>query len=57
MAASNLDAIQSGEFDALSYGFFRAAFEALAEQVDATALGGARRAFTQRVGTIALHEE
>ena len=50
VAAANLDAIRSGEFDALSYGFFRAAFEALAQQVDAGALPGARRAFTQRVG-------
>ncbi|MCB0160787.1 MAG: hypothetical protein KDD83_21790 [Caldilineaceae bacterium] len=50
VAAANLDAIRSGEFDALSYGFFHAAFEALAQQVDAGALPGARRAFTQRVG-------
>lgn len=50
VGAAYLASIQSGEFDALSYGFFRAAFEALAEQVDAPALAGARRAFTQRVG-------
>ncbi|MCB0010223.1 MAG: hypothetical protein KDE04_27345, partial [Anaerolineales bacterium] len=39
-----------GEFDALSYGFFRAAFEALADRTDAPVLADARRAFTQRVG-------
>jgi hypothetical protein len=43
--------IKSGEFDALSYAFFRAAFERLG--------AGSRRAFTQRVGARffgALHD-
>lgn len=46
--------IQSGEFDALSYGFFRTAFTALAQDeqwgILDTPLATARRQFTQRVG-------
>lgn len=49
-AGNELASVQSGEFDALSYSFFRAAFEALAQQTDSATLGRARRAFTQRVG-------
>lgn len=44
--------IQSGEFDALSYGFFRSAFEWLANQpgTDDPVLAAERRGFTKRVG-------
>lgn len=44
--------VRSGEFDALSYAFYRHAFEGLAVQYadDAEQLGGERLAFTQRVG-------
>ena len=41
---------QSGEFDALSYGFYRHAFEVLAETTAAEQLSQARRAFTRAVG-------
>ena len=42
----------SGEFDALSYAFFRAAFEALSASPDVTGPHGAskKRGFTKRVG-------
>lgn len=43
--------IQSGEFDALSYAFFKDAYTKLAAAIaDDVALGQARHAFTQRVG-------
>ena len=46
--------IQSGEFDALSYSFFRSAFESIEKQVDE--LGNPpereRRLFTKRVGKV-----
>lgn len=44
--------IESGEFDALSYAFYRAAFEALADKFmdDAEQLARERRLFTKRVG-------
>ena len=41
---------QSGEFDALSYAFFRHAFELLARASSVDDLPGKRRSFTQRVG-------
>ncbi len=41
---------QSGEFDALSYGFYRHAFEVLAETTAAASLPQPRRAFTRAVG-------
>ncbi len=41
---------QSGEFDALSYGFYRHAFEVLAATTAAEPLSQARRAFTRAVG-------
>ena len=41
---------RSGEFDALSYGFYRHAFEVLAETTAAASLPQARRAFTRAVG-------
>ena len=48
-----LSAIQSGEFDALSYAFFRDAYTQLALALpDAAELRAARHAFTQRVGRI-----
>ncbi len=55
-----LTAIQSGEFDALSYAFYKSAFEALAVTVsDENAITEARHGFTQRVGRLfyqQLHE-
>ena len=48
--ALNLDSIRSGEFDALSYAFFRTAFESLAVSHNGIALRAARRQFTERVG-------
>lgn len=41
---------QSGEFDALSYAFFRHAFELLAQASSAENLPKTRRSFTKRVG-------
>lgn len=49
-ASTNLDTIQSGEFDALSYAFFRSAFESLASLHDGDEQRIARRQFTERVG-------
>jgi hypothetical protein len=48
----NLHGVQSGEFDALSYGFFRAAFELVKKQVKdgGNSLEKERRLFTRRVG-------
>lgn len=53
--------IQSGEFDALSYAFYRSAFEIMVQHIDqyAQPLARERRLFTQRVGKIfyaQLHE-
>lgn len=45
----NLDGFHSGEFDALSYAFYRDAFEGLA-QAEKQVLKEARRDFTRRVG-------
>lgn len=44
--------LQSGEFDALSYGFYRSAFDLIAEHPDAyqEAIETERREFTRRVG-------
>ena len=44
--------MHSGEFDALSYAFFRSAFELIAEQIaeDDPAIARKRRSFTKRVG-------
>jgi hypothetical protein len=44
----NLETIASGEFDALSYGFFRSAFEGIAQLQPN--VESERRAFTKRVG-------
>jgi hypothetical protein len=47
----SLSAIQSGEFDALSYAFYKSAFEVLAATIpNHAALREARHAFTQQVG-------
>ena len=52
----NLASIQSGEFDALSYAFYKSAFDLFAAQRDGGTLDGiladARHSFTQRVGQI-----
>lgn len=46
-----LSAIQSGEFDALSYAFYKSAFEALAATIpERAAMVDARHRFTQQVG-------
>lgn len=50
-AEKNLGGIRSGEFDGLSYAFFRSAYERLAEKTaGADALAVARRGFAQAVG-------
>ncbi|MBX2997969.1 MAG: hypothetical protein KF893_05615 [Caldilineaceae bacterium] len=48
----NLTSIQSGEFDAISYGFYRAAFEWIDSHLAAVGPSPAeeRRAFTEQVG-------
>ena len=53
--------IYSGEFDALSYAFYRSAFESLEQQFgqDQIALAKARRSFTKNVGELfftAIHD-
>lgn len=45
-----LDSFRSGEFDALSYAFYRCAFDLLARRRGPEALARARRRFTERVG-------
>lgn len=45
-----LGSLQSGEFDGLSYAFYRTAFAALAHRHPADELAPARRRFTERVG-------
>jgi len=50
-ASSNLNTIQSGEFDALSYGFFHSAFKTLASQQSGNELETARRRFAEQVGS------
>lgn len=53
LAKHDLATIQSGEFDALSYAFYRSAFERFAAQfTTADELNLARRGFTQRVGRL-----
>lgn len=55
----DLASIRSGEFDALSYAFYKSAFDLFAGQHDEGPLAGARHSFTQRVGQIfyrQLHE-
>lgn len=48
-----LSTFQSGEFDALSYAFYKSAFDSLATQIhDSCSLLEARHAFTQRVGAL-----
>jgi len=47
---TELETLKSGEFDALSYAFFRSAFGALSSQHSGKDLNTARRQFTQRVG-------
>lgn len=42
--------VQSGEFDALSYGFFRSAFELLQARSGERSVEEERRSFTKRVG-------
>ncbi|RLT45364.1 MAG: hypothetical protein DWI57_00920 [Chloroflexi bacterium] len=49
VARRNLNSFHSGEFDALSYTFYRDAFEGLA-QAETAFLKEARRDFTRRVG-------
>ncbi len=50
-ASSDLNTIQSGEFDALSYGFFHSAFKTLASQQGGNELEAARRRFAEQVGS------
>ncbi|MBX3050174.1 MAG: hypothetical protein KF753_01800 [Caldilineaceae bacterium] len=50
VARRSLDNFQSGEFDALSYAFYRGAFERLAGDTKISHLPQARRDFTRRVG-------
>ena len=46
-----MSTVESGEFDALSYAFFRSAYEELARRIkDPDALAVERRQFTRRVG-------
>lgn len=47
---SDLETVMSGEFDALSYAFFRSAFHSLSAQHREENLHTARRQFTRRVG-------
>ena len=49
-AATDLNTVQSGEFDALSYGFFRSAYGSLASHHSGDELTTARREFAERVG-------
>ena len=49
-AATDLNTVQSGEFDALSYGFFRSAYGSLASHHSGDELATARREFAERVG-------
>jgi len=53
IAAHNLEQIQSGEFDALSYAFYKSAFETLSRhQGNESVVRQARHRFTQRVGQL-----
>lgn len=60
LAQENASTFQSGEFDALSYAFYKSAFDTLAVQLlDGPLIQEARHAFTQRVGALfyaQLHE-
>ncbi len=47
---SEFDTFASGEFDALSYAFYRSAFNAIAARRRGESLSAARRQFTERVG-------
>ncbi len=49
-ATGDLAPIQSGEFDALSYGFYRSAYDLLASKYSGGALGAERRKFAVAVG-------
>ena len=49
-AAPDLNTVQSGEFDALSFAFFRSAYGSLASQYSGDELAIARREFAERVG-------
>ena len=51
-ASTELETIQSGEFDALSYGFFHSAFNALASRRSGLELATARRRFAEQVGSL-----
>ena len=51
-SAADLDSVQSGEFDALSYAFFRSAYAMLATQFNDDELAAARREFAERVGAL-----
>ncbi|MDE0142939.1 MAG: hypothetical protein OXI80_21110 [Caldilineaceae bacterium] len=51
-ASTELETIQSGEFDALSYGFFHSAFNALATRRSGLELVTARRRFAEQVGSL-----
>ena len=48
---TELQTIQSGEFDALSYGFFHSAFKALALKQSGNVLNIARRKYAEQVGS------
>lgn len=49
-ASEELETIQSGEFDALSFAFFHSAYRQLASQSDGLELNRSRREFAERVG-------
>ncbi len=49
-AGSDLNAVQSGEFDALSYAFFSSAYRTLASRFRGDKLRSVRRKFAERVG-------
>ncbi len=50
-ASRDLNSVQSGEFDALSYAFFCSAFGSLASQYSGDDLAAARRKFAEQVGS------
>ena len=49
-ATGKLAPLQSGEFDALSYGFYRSAYDRLASKFNGSALDSERRKFAVEVG-------
>lgn len=50
-AGTELDSVQSGEFDALSYAYFYSTYRALASRFSGDELSSLRREFAERVGT------